>query len=160
MGVKKVEEASRTSARDAELKAVEEKNAEIARLQKQLEELPNFQAYESIMEQIRAEEAEKRTQLEEQIRKEEEDKRRQMEEDSMRKLEEASRKNDGDAELRAMQEKDAEIAKLQKQLEDLPNYQAYEEIMQKIRVEEEEKRKKLEEQIRKEEEDKRVRMEQ
>merc|ERR1712187_841931 len=140
MGVKKVEEASRTSARDAELKAVEEKNAEIARLQKQLEESPNFQASDSIMEQIRAEEAEKRAQLEEQIRKEEEEKRKQVEDEAVKKVEEASRTSARDAELKALEEKNAEIAKLQKQLEEMPKSQAYEIIMEQIRAEEAEKR--------------------
>merc|ERR1712048_571461 len=127
--------------------------------QKQLEELPNYQAYDEIMEKIKAEEEEKRRQLEEQIRKEEEDKRKQLEADALKKIEEATRTGAQDAGLKAVAEKDAEIAKLQKQLEELPNYQAHEDILEKIRVEEEEKRKLLEEQIRKEEEDKRKQIE-
>merc|ERR1712187_277622 len=126
---------------------IDEKNEEIAKLQKQLEELP--QTHESIAGKIRMEEEEKRKQLEEQIRKEEEAKR----------IEDASRIGAQEAELKAMQLKDEEIAKLQKQLEDLPNYQAYDDILQKIKTEEEEKRKQLEEQIRKEETEKRKQVE-
>merc|ERR1712151_380847 len=128
--LKKLEEATRTSALDAELKAAEAKDAEIAKLQKQLEELPNYQAYDEIMEKIKAEEEEKRKQLEEQIRKEEEDKRKQVEEDALKKIEEASRTGARDAELKAVEEKNAEIAELHKQLQELPNYQAHEDIME------------------------------